>query len=86
MLPQAQDTSSVKVEIALLILACAAKSERDPLALKATALLIVMQCTRIPTTVHRIAPAATRAIPEFVLDHEGVKRFNWASQNRRVGS
>jgi predicted transglutaminase-like cysteine proteinase len=28
----------------------------------------------------------TRAIPEFVLDHEGVKRFNWASRNRRVGS
>jgi predicted transglutaminase-like cysteine proteinase len=28
----------------------------------------------------------TRAIPEFVLDHEGVKRFNWSSQNRRVGS
>ena len=28
----------------------------------------------------------TRAILEFVLDHEGVKRFNWASQNRRVGS
>ena len=28
----------------------------------------------------------TRAIPEFVLDHEGVKRFNWASQNRRVGT
>lgn len=28
----------------------------------------------------------TRAIPEFVLDHEGVKRFNRASQNRRVGS
>jgi len=28
----------------------------------------------------------TRAIPEFVLDHEGVKRFNWASQNRRVRS
>jgi predicted transglutaminase-like cysteine proteinase len=26
----------------------------------------------------------TRAIPEFVLDHEGVKRFNWASRNRRV--
>jgi len=46
MLPQAQDTSSIKVEIALLILACAAKSERDPLALKATALLIVVQCTR----------------------------------------
>jgi len=28
----------------------------------------------------------TRAIPEFVLDHKGVKRFNWASRNRRVGS
>jgi predicted transglutaminase-like cysteine proteinase len=28
----------------------------------------------------------TRAIPEFVLDHDGVKRFNWASQSRRVGS
>jgi predicted transglutaminase-like cysteine proteinase len=28
----------------------------------------------------------TRAIPEFVLDHEGVKRFNLASRNRRVGS
>jgi hypothetical protein len=28
----------------------------------------------------------TRAIPEFMLDHEGVKRFNLASQNRRVGS
>jgi predicted transglutaminase-like cysteine proteinase len=28
----------------------------------------------------------TRAIPEFVLDHEGVKRFNWASRNRRVGA
>jgi predicted transglutaminase-like cysteine proteinase len=27
-----------------------------------------------------------RAIPKFVLDHEGVKRFNLASQNRRVGS
>jgi predicted transglutaminase-like cysteine proteinase len=28
----------------------------------------------------------TRAIPELVLDHEGVKRFNWTSRNRRVGS
>jgi predicted transglutaminase-like cysteine proteinase len=28
----------------------------------------------------------TRAIPKFVLDHEGVKRFKWANQNRRVGS
>jgi predicted transglutaminase-like cysteine proteinase len=28
----------------------------------------------------------TRATPEFVLDHEGVKRFDWAIQSRRVGS
>jgi predicted transglutaminase-like cysteine proteinase len=28
----------------------------------------------------------TRAIPEFVLDHEGVKRFNRVNQNQRVGS
>jgi hypothetical protein len=28
----------------------------------------------------------TRAIPEFVFDHEGGKRFIWASQNRRVDS
>lgn len=28
----------------------------------------------------------TRAIPKFVLNHEGVKRFNWTSQSRRVGS
>jgi predicted transglutaminase-like cysteine proteinase len=28
----------------------------------------------------------TRAIPEFVLDHEGVKRFKWASRSRRVGA
>ncbi len=27
-----------------------------------------------------------RTIPVFVLDHEGVKRFNWASRNRRVAS
>jgi predicted transglutaminase-like cysteine proteinase len=28
----------------------------------------------------------TRAIPEFVLDHEGVKRFDWARRNRRTAS
>jgi predicted transglutaminase-like cysteine proteinase len=28
----------------------------------------------------------TRATPKFVLDHEGVKRFKWVNQNRRVGS
>jgi predicted transglutaminase-like cysteine proteinase len=28
----------------------------------------------------------TRAIPEFVLDHQGVKRFDWASRNRRTAN
>jgi hypothetical protein len=28
----------------------------------------------------------TRAIPVFVLDHEGVRRFNWASRDRRAAS
>jgi predicted transglutaminase-like cysteine proteinase len=28
----------------------------------------------------------TRAIPEFVLDHEGVRRFNWASRDRWAAS
>ncbi len=28
----------------------------------------------------------TRATPEFLLDHEGVKRFKWTIPNRRVGS
>jgi predicted transglutaminase-like cysteine proteinase len=28
----------------------------------------------------------TRAIPQFVLDHEGVRRFNLAGKNRRIGS
>jgi predicted transglutaminase-like cysteine proteinase len=27
-----------------------------------------------------------RATPEFVLDHEGVRRFNWASRDRRAAS
>jgi hypothetical protein len=28
----------------------------------------------------------TRAIPEFVLDHEGVKRFNRVSRNQQTAS
>jgi predicted transglutaminase-like cysteine proteinase len=28
----------------------------------------------------------TRAIPKFVFDHEGVKRFDWAGRNRRTAS
>ena len=40
MLPEAKRTSSMKAEIASQILACAAKGERDPIAMKAAALLI----------------------------------------------
>ena len=39
LLPEAKRTSTIKVEIASYILACAAKGERSPVALKAAALL-----------------------------------------------
>ena len=39
MLPEAKRTSTIKVEMASYILACAAKGERSPVALKAAALL-----------------------------------------------
>jgi len=39
LLPEARRTSTMKVEIASYILACAAKGERNPAALKAAALL-----------------------------------------------
>jgi hypothetical protein len=39
MLPEAKRTSTIKVEMASYILACAAKGERNPVALKAAALL-----------------------------------------------
>jgi hypothetical protein len=45
MLPEAKRTSAMKAEIASQILACAAKGERDPIALKNSALLAVVQCT-----------------------------------------
>jgi hypothetical protein len=39
MLPEAKPTSTTKVEIASYILACAARGERNPAALKAAAVL-----------------------------------------------
>jgi len=53
MLPEAKRTSAMKAEIASLILACAAKGERDPIALKNSALLAVVQCTHYS---HDISP------------------------------
>ena len=53
MLPEAKRTSATKAEIASNILACAAKGERDPIALKMAALLSVIECTHYS---HDISP------------------------------
>ena len=52
-LPEAKRTSTMKAEIASQILACAAKGERDPTALKNAALLAVVECTHYS---HDISP------------------------------
>ena len=52
-LPEAKRTSSMKAEIASQILACAAKGERDPIVLKNSALMAVVQCTHYS---HDISP------------------------------
>jgi hypothetical protein len=44
MLPEAQRTSAIKTEIASYILARAANGERDPVALKNSAVLAAAQC------------------------------------------
>ena len=54
MLPEAKRTSSIKAEIASHILASAANGERDPIALKATALSSIVECTHYS---HDISPA-----------------------------
>ena len=46
MLPEAQRTSTVKADMALGILECAAKGERDPIALKSAALSAVLEYAR----------------------------------------
>ena len=54
-LPEAKRTSAIKAEIASHILACAAKGERDPIALKMVALLAVVEFTHYS---HDISPEA----------------------------
>ena len=54
-LPEAKRTSAIKAEIASHILACAAKGERDPIALKMVALLAVVESTHYS---HDISPEA----------------------------
>ena len=53
MLPEAKRTSTMKAEIASHILECAAKGERDPIALKTAALSAVVECTHYS---HDISP------------------------------
>ena len=53
MLPEAKRTSTMKAEIASHILECAAKGEREPIALKTAALLAVVECTHYS---HDISP------------------------------
>ena len=53
MLPQAKRTSAMKAEIASNILACAAKGERNPVALRIAALSAVVECTHYS---HDISP------------------------------
>jgi hypothetical protein len=53
-LPEAKRTSAMKAEIASHILACAAKGERDPSALKVAALLATVESSH---SCHDISPA-----------------------------
>jgi hypothetical protein len=53
MLPEAKRTSAMKAEIASHILACAAKGERDPAALRMAALSAIVECTHYS---HDISP------------------------------
>jgi hypothetical protein len=54
MLPEAKRTSAMKAEIASYILECAAKGERNPIALKTAALSAVVECSHYS---HDISPA-----------------------------
>jgi hypothetical protein len=52
-LPEAKRTSTMKAEIASQILACAAKGQRNPVALRTAALLAVVECSHYS---HDISP------------------------------
>ena len=52
-LPEARRTSAMKAEIASQILACAARGQRNPAALRTAALLAVVECSHYS---HDISP------------------------------
>jgi hypothetical protein len=61
---EAKRTSTMKAEIASGILACAAKGERDPTALKTAALLAVVDCSHYS---HDISPNAESSLSDQLL-------------------
>jgi hypothetical protein len=62
MLPEAKRTSTMKAEIAsdILILAYAAKDERNPTALKIAALSAIVECTHYSHDIFSGAQASLR--------------------------
>jgi hypothetical protein len=56
-LPEAKRTSSMIAEIACHILECAAKGQRDSVALKTAALLAVVDCTHYSHDISRARSA-----------------------------
>jgi hypothetical protein len=81
MLPGAKRTSSMKAEIASHILACAANGERNPLALKATALLWNVRTTLTTSALSagKSDPSVFHSLLEFLL------RVVWPSPEARRG-
>jgi hypothetical protein len=71
MLPEAKRTSSMKAEIASYILECAAKGERNPIALKTAALSAVVECSREALT----RQLSYHAIPLPKLDVVSVNKL-----------
>src|SRR6476469_2807778 len=76
MLPEAKRTSTMKAEIASQILACAAKGERDPMVLKNSALLAIVDCTHYS---HDISPERLMfiALYRYGLTQAAALRFRF---------
>src|ERR1700687_1907071 len=72
-LPEAKRTSTMKAEIASQILACAAKGERDPVALKNFALLAVVECTHYS---HDISPERRAVLVGAPTVHRSSSNFS----------
>jgi hypothetical protein len=60
-LSKSMRTPTIMAEMASQILACAAKGERDPAALKIAALLVALECSHEPQGISPERPAARGA-------------------------